>query len=151
MTKLTVPSAYSERVLPSLSFYLAALFVPAALFLVALPFSEIFPFVVAAGSYFTIILVTAIKAPKISIGHARLKVGTAAIALSALGTASSIEREDQFSEKSHKLSPFAFTKFQIGIKGLVKIEVNDPADPTPYWLVSTRHPEVVVAYLNAKR
>ena len=27
------------------------------------------------------------------------------------------------------------------VQRAVRIEVVDPADPTPYWLVSTRHPE----------
>ena len=28
-----------------------------------------------------------------------------------------------------------------GKKVLVRVDLNDPADPHPYWLVSTRHPE----------
>jgi hypothetical protein len=34
--------------------------------------------------------------------------------------------------------------------GAVKVMVNDPADPTPYWLVSTRHPEALAASLSAR-
>jgi hypothetical protein len=31
---------------------------------------------------------------------------------------------------------------------VVRIEVLDPDDPTPYWVVSTRHPERLIAALR---
>ena len=31
----------------------------------------------------------------------------------------------------------------------VMVPVDDPADPTPYWLVSTRRPDELVAALDA--
>ncbi len=61
-----------------------------------------------------------------------------------------IEHKDQFLERGHKLSTLAYTRFQIGVKGLVKVELQDENDPTPYWLVATKHPEVLAGYLNAK-
>ena len=30
----------------------------------------------------------------------------------------------------------------------VRVRVEDPADPTPYWLVSTRHPRTLAAVLD---
>jgi hypothetical protein len=33
----------------------------------------------------------------------------------------------------------------------VRVDVTDPADPTPYWLVSTRHPAQLVAAIEAAR
>ena len=35
------------------------------------------------------------------------------------------------------------------LKRSVKVEIADPADPTPYWLVSTRRPERLAAALSA--
>lgn len=35
------------------------------------------------------------------------------------------------------------------IAGAVRVRVVDPADPTPYWVVATRHPDVLAACLNA--
>ncbi len=34
------------------------------------------------------------------------------------------------------------------LKRAVRVTVVDPADPTPYWLVGTRHPEALAAALN---
>jgi hypothetical protein len=30
----------------------------------------------------------------------------------------------------------------------VRVEIDDPADPAPYWLLSTRHPERLAAALT---
>ncbi|MEI7419401.1 MAG: DUF3093 family protein [Actinomycetes bacterium] len=151
MTKLMQPAAYNERVLPSISFYVAGLFLPVALFLVALPFSDLLAVSVALGSYLCLIVVSVLLSPKIFLTSAELQVSRATINLSSLGLATSIPRKEQFIAKGQNLSPLVFTKFQVGVKGLVKIELNDEKDQTPYWLVSTRHPEVLVGHLNAKR
>ena len=33
----------------------------------------------------------------------------------------------------------------------VRVDVVDPADPTPYWLLATRHPDRLAAALSAAR
>jgi hypothetical protein len=35
------------------------------------------------------------------------------------------------------------------LKRSVRVEVTDPADPTPYWLVSSRHPEQLAKALDS--
>ena len=37
------------------------------------------------------------------------------------------------------------------LKRAVRVEINDPADPTPYWLVGTRRPEDLAEALEALR
>lgn len=39
------------------------------------------------------------------------------------------------------LHPLAFVVQRPWMRGAVKVDLNDPADPTPYWIISTRHPE----------
>ena len=36
--------------------------------------------------------------------------------------------------------PLAFVVQRPWIGGAVQVLLDDPADPTPYWLISTRHP-----------
>lgn len=43
--------------------------------------------------------------------------------------------------------PLAFVVQRPWIRGAVQIVLDDPADPTPYWLVSTAHPERLAAAL----
>lgn len=41
----------------------------------------------------------------------------------------------------------AFLRTRSYVTGGVRVEVNDPRDPVPYWLVSSRRPESVAAAL----
>jgi hypothetical protein len=45
--------------------------------------------------------------------------------------------------------PLAFVIQRPWISGGVRIDLDDPADPTPYWFVSSRHPERLAAALLA--
>ncbi|NCA07154.1 MAG: DUF3093 domain-containing protein [Micrococcales bacterium] len=150
MSKLSPPTKYIERVLPGATFFLAALFVPIGLFLIALPFSELVSMYVSLLSYFSLVVFSYCTAPKIQITSDWLAVGNARIPLSKLGTVESIPADSQFSAKGQDLNPLSFRKFQVGVKGLVRISIQDPNDPTPYWLIATRHPEVLVRTLQAK-
>jgi len=37
------------------------------------------------------------------------------------------------------------------VRGGLRLELVDPQDPTPYWLVSARHPERLAAAVEAAR
>ncbi len=45
--------------------------------------------------------------------------------------------------------PLAFVIQRPWIRGSVRIDLDDPADPTPYWVVSTRRPGELIAALEA--
>jgi Protein of unknown function (DUF3093) len=45
--------------------------------------------------------------------------------------------------------PLAFVVQRPWIRGSVRVDLNDPSDPTPYWIVSTRRPAQLVAALDA--
>ncbi|MCF8569675.1 DUF3093 domain-containing protein [Gordonia sp. HY002] len=47
-----------------------------------------------------------------------------------------------------QLDPAAFLMHRSWIKSMVLLVLDDPDDPTPYWLISTRHPEKVLEALN---
>jgi hypothetical protein len=47
--------------------------------------------------------------------------------------------------------PYAFVVQRPWIKGAVQVHLNDPADPTPYWVVSSRRPAALAATLLAAR
>jgi hypothetical protein len=44
--------------------------------------------------------------------------------------------------------PLAFVVQRPWVPGAVQVVLDDPADPTPYWLVSTRHPERLAGALR---
>jgi len=45
----------------------------------------------------------------------------------------------------------AFLVIRPYLKSAVQVAVEDPADPTPYWLLSTRRPDRLVAALTPSR
>jgi hypothetical protein len=47
--------------------------------------------------------------------------------------------------------PLAFVVQRPWVSGAVQVVLNDPADPTPYWVVSSRHPHQLAAALLAAR
>jgi hypothetical protein len=46
--------------------------------------------------------------------------------------------------------PYAFVIQRPWIAGAVQVHLNDPADPTPYWIVSSRHPAALAAALSPR-
>lgn len=47
--------------------------------------------------------------------------------------------------------PLAFVVQRPWVGGAVQVVLDDPADPTPYWVISSRHPEALAAaLLNAR-
>jgi hypothetical protein len=47
--------------------------------------------------------------------------------------------------------PLAFVMQRPWIRGGVRIDLDDPADPTPYWYVSSRRPRQLAAALLEAR
>ena len=148
MTNNSPTVLYKERALPSLGFYAATLFLPVALFLVALPFSEEVGFAIAVGSISSMLTFSWITAPLITLTDTNLSIGKVQIENKYLGKATEFVGDEAFKERGQRLDTRAFTKFQIGVKQLVKIEITDEQDPTPYWLIASRNPEVLAGIIN---
>jgi Protein of unknown function (DUF3093) len=47
--------------------------------------------------------------------------------------------------------PLAFVVQRPWVSGAVQVLLDDPADPTPYWVVSSRHPDRLAAALLSAR
>jgi hypothetical protein len=131
-------------------FFIVMLTLPISLFLVALPFSEVASIVLAITSIPVVLVLSWIASPKIELTQEQFMVGNVRIDKSLLGKAEVIESSNTFQERGVLLDSRAFTRFQIGIKELVKIEINDELDPTPYWLISSRNAEVLAGLINKR-
>ena len=143
MTKTSNLAPYSERVIPGLSFFFATLFVPTALYLIVLAFDDFWALVTFVSTEVAIASLGIFAAPTLKLNKESLSIGKVLIPTKYVKSVTVIETNAQQSEKGPKLHPAAYIRFQVAVKGLLKIELNDPADPTPYWLISSRHPELV--------
>mgnify|MGYP002655325601 CR=1 FL=1 len=143
MTKTSNSASYSERVFPGLSFFLATLFAPAALYLIVLAFDDLWALITFVLSELAIIFLGLFAAPTLSLSSKTLSIANVKIPTQHVKAITVVEASAQQSEKGPKLNPSAYVRFQVGVKGLLKIELNDPKDPTPYWLISSRNPDLV--------
>ncbi|WP_149180342.1 DUF3093 domain-containing protein [Streptomyces sp. TRM49041] len=91
-------------------------------------------------------------------GSARLRVvagslvaGDARIPAGALGEPEVLDAEEARAWRTHKADPRAFMVLRSYIPTAVRVEVTDPADPTPYVYLSTRNPEALAAALQQAR
>ena len=140
---------YRERLWPSWWVFLAtALVIPASL-LVFLPISELAGIVSAVVLYAAIVVVLLATSPVIEVTDGMLRVGRARIERSFLGAASAHSGADAVAERGTRLDARAYLVLRGWVPGVVRIEITDPADPTPYWLVSTTRPEELAAVLDS--
>jgi hypothetical protein len=86
--------------------------------------------------------------PIIRLEGSSLRVGGAQISVKLLGTAEAAPPGERLASRIPDLDARAFLALQNSRKGLIKLEIKDPNDPTPYWLFSTGDPKGFVAALE---
>lgn len=140
---------YHERLWPSPWVFLAtALVIPASL-LVFLPISQIAGVVSAVTLETIVIAVLLATSVAIDVDDTTLRCGKAKIERSFVGTATGHLGSDATAERGVRLDARAWLLLRGWIPGVVRIELTDANDPTPYWLVSTRRPAELAAALSA--
>lgn len=144
-------SFYSERLLPGPFVFVAcALIIPASL-LVFLPINFTVGVIVAAVLYVAIVILLILASPRIQVTDALLVAGRARLPLTNVGVTKGFSGREAFAERGPRLDARAWLVIRGWISSVVKVDVEDDGDPTPYWLVSTRHPKELVAALEKAR
>ncbi|MEU2611714.1 DUF3093 domain-containing protein [Micromonospora sp. NPDC007271] len=108
-----------------------------------LPFAVLIPAAVAALAWLSRVRI-AVTDGELRVDDARLPVRYVAevVPLDAVG------RREVLGVGS---DPLAFVVQRPWIGGAVQVILDDPADPTPFWVVSTRHPVELAAAILAAR
>jgi len=141
---------YRERLWPAWWVFLATgLVIPASL-LVFLPINPAAGVVVAIVLYAAIVALLLITTPAIEVDEGMLRIGRARIERRFLGTATPATGAAAFAERGPGLDARAYLVLRGWISGVVRVELVDPDDPTPYWLVSTRDPQRLAAALGGE-
>jgi hypothetical protein len=91
------------------------------------------------------------------LGHVRVRVvdgelraGEARLPLRFVGHVDVVPRERKQAALGPELDPTAFLLHRAWIGPVVRIEVTDPDGDAPYWIVSSRDPDGLVAALRAR-
>lgn len=139
---------YRERLWPAPWVFIAtALVIPASL-LVFLPISTTAGIVCAIVLYGAIVVTLLVTTPAVDVDDALFTAGRAHLPLTAIASVSPFTGEEAVAQRGTQLDARAWLLLRGWIPGLVKVKLDDPSDPTPYWLVSTRHPRELAAALT---
>lgn len=142
---------YSERLLPGpWPFITTALVIPASL-LVFLPINTTLGVICAAILYTACVVLLIISSPRIEVTESLLIAGRARLPLPNVGEATGFTGTEATQERGPRLDARAWLLIRGWISPVVRVNVDDADDPTPYWLVSTRHPKELIAALKKAR
>lgn len=96
-------------------------------------------------------LLLARSAAVVRVEDGRLTAGPATIPVDALGPVARLDAEEARRVRGPASDPAAYHLIRGWIPGGILAEVVDPADPTPYWFVASRHPDRLAAAIEAAR
>ncbi|GAA0475869.1 DUF3093 domain-containing protein [Streptomyces olivaceiscleroticus] len=144
--------SYEERLTAPRSWWVIAVAVGVACALMLLPLGTL-PMLggLVGGAALAAVLVSAYGSARIRIVGGALIAGDAKIPAEALGETHVLDAEEARAWRTYKADTRAFMVMRSYIPTAVRVEVTDPADPTPYVYLSTRHPEELSAALAAIR
>lgn len=77
-----------------------------------------------------------------------LSVGKAEIEARFIKEVIPLNESEMKYERSSGLNPRAYLALRFWVKGGMKVLLDDPRDPTPYWLVSSRRANEFKKYLD---
>ena len=81
-------------------------------------------------------------------GATELWVGAAHLPVSVISRSAGVPRSAKSAALGRQLDPAAYVVHRAWVGPMALLVLDDPDDPTPYWLVSCRHPDRVLAALR---
>ncbi|GAA3636996.1 DUF3093 domain-containing protein [Streptomyces chitinivorans] len=103
------------------------------------------------GTALGAVAVSAYGSARIRVVADSLVAGNARVPLSALGEAHVLDEEEARAWRTHRADPRAYMLLRGYVPTALRVEVTDPADPTPYLYLSTRRPRALAGALEAAR
>jgi hypothetical protein len=89
--------------------------------------------------------------PRVAVEGDTLRAGRAHIALEHVGEVTALDAEGVRRQAGVDADARAYLLLRPYLKRGVRIDITDPADPAPYWLVSCRRPEALVTAVGVGR
>ncbi len=125
---------------------LVAAFLATELAIGALALRSPVTYAVAGG--LALLAVGALSRIVVRVDDATLQVDDARLPLAVVSDVTVVGIDARRNLLGQDADPDAFVIQRPWIPGGVRIELNDPADPTPYWFVSSRRPDQLAAALR---
>lgn len=142
---------YREKVHAAPWVFLSTALVIPASFIVFLPINAWVGAGVSAVLYGLIVAALITSAPLIEVTETHFTAGRARIERRFVGETQAFRGNEATLERGQRLDARAWLVIRGWVDPVVRVEITDEADPTPYWLVSTRRPDELVEALNSAR
>jgi hypothetical protein len=85
---------------------------------------------------------------RILVNQNELRIDKAHIDLQYLGKVTVLDSDAMRLLRTRDADPAAFLAIKFWASKGIKIEVTDPRDPTPYWLITSKRGEKLAAFLT---
>ena len=82
-------------------------------------------------------------------GLIELWAGGAHLPMSVIARSAEVPQSAKSAALGRQLDPAAYVVHRAWVGPMVLVVLDDPDDPTPYWLVSCRHPDRVLSALRS--
>jgi hypothetical protein len=147
---MTGPTVYRERLTVAWWVWPAALGAAALLAteLAIGAFSLRTPLTYVIAGGLAIAGVVALNRIRVRVADSELHVDDARLPLTVIAGVTVLTVEERRDLLGVDADPLAFVIQRPWIPGGVRIDLDDPEDPTPYWYVSSRHPRELAAALG---
>jgi hypothetical protein len=143
-----VNGAFRERLWPGPGGWLVAVGLGALVGLVLFPVSVPLAWGVGIAAVVLAVGATAALTPRVEVSGGELRAGSAHVPLSLLRAPTPLSGDALRAALGPELDARAYVCLRGWVHSAVRVELTDPADPTPYWIVSTRRPEALAAALT---
>ncbi|CAM5779785.1 DUF3093 domain-containing protein [Cellulomonas persica] len=118
------------------------------LWIALLPVDLVLATAVAAVAAVVAVLLVVRWTPRVRVRGGELVAGRAHIPLDLLRAPRALAGAELREALGPGLDARAYVCLRGWVHSAVRVDVDDPQDPTPYWIVSTRRPDELVAALT---
>jgi len=145
------PWEYGERLTVPLRWWVQGTMLVASLWLATVvALSELASWIVTGVALgLMVALLVGYGSARITVGGGQLAAGRARIAAEHLGEALPLDADAARRLAGPEADARAYLLLRPYLKRAVRVEITDPSDPAPYWLLSTRRPDDLAAAVRA--
>jgi hypothetical protein len=140
---------YAERLYPSPGVVLAAATFAVGCAAATLPLGTPAALVTFGVVAAVVAVLFARGAAPVEVRDGRFVAGRARLPLDVVGPVEPLDAAEMRQARGPGLDARAYLCLRGWVPGGVRVHLHDPADPAPYWLVSSRRPAALAAALSA--
>ncbi|MFN8080274.1 MAG: DUF3093 domain-containing protein [Kineosporiaceae bacterium] len=143
--------SYREKLGPAAWVWASAALLGGGFGLIFVPRSELLALVVALVATGTLAALLVRSTPQVTVLGGSLQAGRAQLPLEFSGAVEPLDAVGMRHAHGPGLDARAYLCIRGWIPTGVRVIVDDPRDPTPYWLISSRHPTLLAEAIEQAR